>query len=636
MMLRVVLRATLPLAVATVFCLPVVAQADGSASSSSPASSTSLYGTPVEQIIARVNDRVISNSDLERAQQQLAQQDSQQNLSPEEIEEQQKNLLRDLIDRQLLLSKGKELGITGDTELIKALDEIRKQNHLDSMEDLEKAVQQQGTSYEDFKANIRDNIIAQNVVRDEVGSKLHASHAQMEQYYEAHKDNFAQQESVRLSEILIPTAADASDAQLAAAAAQAKSIEAKLKSGADFAQLAKQDSSGSTAQQGGDLGEFHRGTLAKMLEDQTFNLPVGGYTQPIRTRQGYVILKVTQHVPGGIPPLQQVEPQVEQAVYMEQMEPALRKYLTRLREEAYIDIRPGYVDTGASPNETKPIYSAYTPPLSKKEKQKQQMEKRRLKLAAMAARDKWHRGRKTVAGAPIAGAAATSSAAGAKAAASSSSTSSVALLPAAAQAGGKLVKKKKVKREKIRYGRAPLYRLSEEQVPNETAPASSAASAKAAPAESESEDATMGSEAQPLGPDLTHTPGAPVKKGKVRLSDLPKQKRAAKKRAPKKIKPKKTKPKTTQPPVANTDELATQKVQSAPLGLAGDTASKKKKSSSASAVVHPGVKTRMSDEKKKKPHKKKKSAAQPESAPSTGASTSSSSSSSADSGASQP
>ncbi len=628
MMLRVVLRATLPLAVATVFCLPVVAQADGSASSSSPASSTSLYGTPVEQIIARVNDRVISNSDLERAQQQLAQQDSQQNLSPEEIEEQQKNLLRDLIDRQLLLSKGKELGITGDTELIKALDEIRKQNHLDSMEDLERAVQQQGTSYEDFKANIRDNIIAQNVVRDEVGSKLHASHAQMEQYYEAHKDNFAQQESVRLSEILIPTAADASDAQLAAAAAQAKSIEAKLKSGADFAQLAKQDSSGSTAQQGGDLGEFHRGTLAKALEDQTFNLPVGGYTQPIRTRQGYVILKVTKHVPGGIPPLQQVEPQVEQAVYMEQMEPALRKYLTRLREEAYIDIRPGYVDTGASSNETKPIYSAYTPPLSKKEKQKQQMEKRRLKLAAMAARDKRYRGRK-IAETPIAGAATASPAA--KVAGGGSSANSVALLPASAQAGGKPVKKKKVKREKIRYGRAPLYRLSEEQVPNETAPASSAASAKAAPAGSESEDAAMGSEAQPLGPDLTHTPGAPVKKGKVRLSDLPKQKRAAKKHAPKKIKPKKTKPKTTQPPVANTDELATRKVQSAPLGLAGDTASKKKKSSNASAEVHPGVKTRMSDEKKKKPHKKKKPAVQPESAPSTGASTSSSSSSSADS-----
>ncbi len=79
------------------------------------------------------------------------------------------DLLRDLIDQQLLLSKGKELGITGETELIKRLDEIRKQNHLDSLEDLEKAAQQQGVSYEDFKANIRNSIITQQVVRDEVG-----------------------------------------------------------------------------------------------------------------------------------------------------------------------------------------------------------------------------------------------------------------------------------------------------------------------------------------------------------------------------------------------------------------------------------------------------------------------------------
>ena len=63
----------------------------------------------------------------------------QQAIPPRELEQKQADLLRDLIDQQLLLSKGKELGITGETELIKRLDEISKQNHLDSMEDLEKA-----------------------------------------------------------------------------------------------------------------------------------------------------------------------------------------------------------------------------------------------------------------------------------------------------------------------------------------------------------------------------------------------------------------------------------------------------------------------------------------------------------------
>ncbi len=592
MMLRVVLRTALPLALATVFCLPAAAQdASAAASASSSTGLSNLYGTPVEQIIARVNDRVISNSDLLRAQQQQDQEASQQNLPPTELEQEQKNLLRDLIDRQLLLSKGKELGITGDTELIKSLDEIRKQNHLDSMEDLEKAVQQQGTSYEDFKANIRDNIISQQVVRDEVSSKLLPSPTEFKKYYEAHKQEFAQQESVRLSEILIPTAADASDAQLAAADAQAQDIEAKLKAGTDFAQLAKQDSGGPTAQQGGDLGEFHRGALAKVLEDQTFDLPVGGYTQPIRTKQGYVILKVVEHVPGGIPTLKQVEPQVEQAVYFSQMKPALRQYLTRLREQAYIDIRPGYVDTGASANETKPIYSAYTPPPSKKLLRKQKQEKRRAKEIARFNRN--HSGRKAVV--PVASATATTTAG------STSSSSSVSLVPASTS-GNKgqkgHLKKRKVKHEKIRYGRAPLYSVSEEQVPAASAQESNA-SATAPVA-----DTILGTDAQPLGQDLTHTPDAPVKKGKTRLSDLAKQKREAKKHAPKHSKMKKNKQKKAIVPAATQDEAATQKVQSAPLGLEGDTAKKKKKQSKYVAAK-PGVKTRMSDEKKKKSDKKK-------------------------------
>lgn len=593
MMLRVVLRTTIPLAVAAVFCLPVAAQTASTqtgndALPSSPGATAGLYGTPVEQIIARVNDQVITNSDLARARQQLDQEASQQNWPPEQLARQQKNLLRDSIDKQLLLSKGKELGITGDTQLIKTLDEIRKQNHLDSMEDLEKAVQQQGTSYEDFKANIRDNIITQNVVRDEVGRKLQASQAQLQQYYNAHKESFAQQESVHLSEILVPTAADATDAQLAAADAKAKEIEAKLKAGLDFAKLAREESGGPTAAQGGELGEFHRGALAKVLEDQTFSLPVGGFTQPIRTKQGYVILKVTQHVPGGIPTLEQVEPQVEEAVYMSQMEPAVRKYLTRLREEAYIDIRPGYVDTGASPNETKPIYSAYAAPQSKKKKKQ---EKARLKQDVRYTR---YRGKSAPAALP--GATAASASTGA-ATATTPSSSSVSLVPTATQKSS-LTRKKKIKKEKIRYGRAPLNRVSEEQVATANSPAGTAIATPAAVPD-EPADANMSTDAQPLGPDLAHSTGSQVSTGKTRLSDLARQKKVSEpvKKKHHTVKKKKQSKKIANPVATpNTDELATQKVQSAPLGLDGDTSKKQKKAKVTTGK--PGEKTRMSDEKK--------------------------------------
>src|SRR3984957_19401238 len=115
-------------------------------------------GTVVEDVIVHVNDEIISRSDVERSVQQLAQENQQANASSAEAAERQKNLLRDMIDQQLLLSRAKELGLNVDAEVIRRLDDIRKQNHMDTMEDLEKAARSQGVSFEDFKAQIRNSI----------------------------------------------------------------------------------------------------------------------------------------------------------------------------------------------------------------------------------------------------------------------------------------------------------------------------------------------------------------------------------------------------------------------------------------------------------------------------------------------
>ncbi len=132
---------------------PLRAQAPRTAASAgvAQAPASPFNGEVVEERVAQVNDQIISLSDYQRAEQQMEADAKQQNWSDQELAEQKHNLMRDLIDKELLLSKGKELNITGETELVKRLDEIRKQNHLDSMEALEKAAQEQGVSYEDFK-----------------------------------------------------------------------------------------------------------------------------------------------------------------------------------------------------------------------------------------------------------------------------------------------------------------------------------------------------------------------------------------------------------------------------------------------------------------------------------------------------
>jgi len=103
-------------------------------------------GATVEDIIARVNDQIITKFDYDRALEQLDQDARQHGETLQEMSAAHKELLRDLIDQQLWLSKGKELGITGETELVKRLDEIRKQNNLESIDDLEKAAKEQGVS----------------------------------------------------------------------------------------------------------------------------------------------------------------------------------------------------------------------------------------------------------------------------------------------------------------------------------------------------------------------------------------------------------------------------------------------------------------------------------------------------------
>src|SRR5258705_10658756 len=132
-------------------------------------------GRVVEDVVVHVNDLIITRSDVERAEVALAQENQQAGANSAEAAERQKNLLRDMIDKQLLLSRGKELGINADAEVIRRLDEIRKQSKLDTLEDLEKAARQQGVSYEDFKAGIRDKGITQMGVGGEEGGRRQLS-----------------------------------------------------------------------------------------------------------------------------------------------------------------------------------------------------------------------------------------------------------------------------------------------------------------------------------------------------------------------------------------------------------------------------------------------------------------------------
>ena len=162
-------------------------------------------------IVARVNNDVITLSDYQKAEQQLRDEAAHdcQGCPQEQIDaqfkQQQKDLLRGMIDQSLMVQRAKDMGINVESDLTKRLDEVRKQNGLATLDDLQKGVEASGLSWEDYKTTIRNGLLQKEVVQREVGSRVDISPDEVKQYYDAHPQEFTLPERVTLSEISVST-----------------------------------------------------------------------------------------------------------------------------------------------------------------------------------------------------------------------------------------------------------------------------------------------------------------------------------------------------------------------------------------------------------------------------------------------
>jgi peptidyl-prolyl cis-trans isomerase SurA len=310
----------------------------------------------VEEIIARVNNEIITRSELDKARaaaEEDARQECQGKCTPEQlrtdIEDRQKNTLRDLIDQSLLVQRGKDMGVNVEPDVIKKLDQLRQQNKIDSMEDLEKAVSAQGTNWEDFKNNIRNGILTQRVISNEVGSHITIGKEEVLKYYNEHKAEFVRPEQVALREIEVSTEGK-KDEELPELKKKAETALKRVKDGEDFGEIAKRFSDSTTAKQGGFLGVYKRGELSKQLEDIVFKMKKNELTDVMDTKQGYLVLQVLERYEAGEQPLTKVENEIMDHLYSERMEPALRAYLKTLREQSYVVIKPGYQEIAGGGN----------------------------------------------------------------------------------------------------------------------------------------------------------------------------------------------------------------------------------------------------------------------------------------------
>jgi peptidyl-prolyl cis-trans isomerase SurA len=306
----------------------------------------------VDQIVAKVNGDIVSQNEIARTAKQMVDELKTQGANgsqlQEALDEREKDILRDRIDQLLLVQKGKDLNINVDSEVSQYVAKLQRQSHITDTEKFHDYVRQQsGMTYEDFLAEYKKQTVTREVIGQEVGRHISISPKEVQDFYDAHKSDFIREEKVYLSEILIST--DGKDAAgMAAAEKKAKQISADASKGQRFADLARDNSDASTAKDGGALGGYKKGDLNKAIEDAVWNLPRGAVTQPIKIQTGYEIFKVEDHTKAGLAPLADVKSDIENALYGPKMQPRIREYLTRLRQQAFLQIKPGFVDTGAA------------------------------------------------------------------------------------------------------------------------------------------------------------------------------------------------------------------------------------------------------------------------------------------------
>jgi peptidyl-prolyl cis-trans isomerase SurA len=311
----------------------------------------------LDDIVARVNNEIITLSQYQKADQDLRQQAAEdcQGCSADkvqtEVKAKEKDLLSGMIDNLLLVERAKDMDINVETDLIKELDDVRIQNNLATMEDLQKAVESSGIGWDEYKDQMRKQLLRQKVIQQEVSGKMDISPDAVQQYYNAHKDEFDYPEQVVLSEIFLSTEGRTPE-EINSVKRKAEDLHSRLVRGEDFAQIAQRYSEGHTAKDGGNLGSFKRGVLDPQLDEAVFKLNKGEFTPVIRIKTGFEILKVNDHFQAGLQPLAKVENQIENKLYLQKMEPALHEYLAQLREESYITLKPGYTDSEAVPGAT--------------------------------------------------------------------------------------------------------------------------------------------------------------------------------------------------------------------------------------------------------------------------------------------
>ena len=308
----------------------------------------------VELIVAKVNGDIITTGELVRTRKDLETELMKQGLKGPELEarlkESEPNLLRDRMDSLLLVQKAKEVGLNVDSEVTKQLAEMQRQTKLTDRDKFQELVSREtGMPFEDFRQQMRERMMTQKLMQQEIGSKITIPRSELQAYYNAHNDEFIRKDRVFLSQIVISMVGK-DPKEVPALEKKAKSLVERARQGEKFAELARDNSDDTeTAAGGGQLPALDIADLNAQLKDIITKQEKGYVTDPIQTPDTFLIFKIEEKHTAGLASFEEVEMEVTGKLWEPRYEAASRPYLTELRAQAFLEIREGYIDTAAAP-----------------------------------------------------------------------------------------------------------------------------------------------------------------------------------------------------------------------------------------------------------------------------------------------
>jgi peptidyl-prolyl cis-trans isomerase SurA len=313
----------------------------------------------VERVVAKVNGDIVTLSEFQARQ--VAAVQAAGITTEDQVErylrDNNARILQEAVDDLLLVQKANEEGMRLRPDYIKEIVEgIKKENNIQSDDDLQQQLRREGMSLDELKRNIERSILRRQLLSRELEAKVAVSEAELRAEYEAHLADYDRPGSLHLQEIVVKTQSGS--------LALANDLVRRARAGEDFAELARAYSAAPTRTAGGDLGRLSKGDLTPDIEKVAFALPVGGVSAPLPTPDGFRILRVVERTEGTRVPFEEVKAEIQKRLSAERTAKEYESYMEGLRKEAIIDIRVREVPLQATvpASKTLEIPEAAAPP----------------------------------------------------------------------------------------------------------------------------------------------------------------------------------------------------------------------------------------------------------------------------------